>query len=106
MFVSYATRLQQVNSVRAKLGITIKNCIPIRRAVREGFSQLLHYPGFGRMFGNIEMEDLASAMIDDKEAVQDPEYNGRNGEEIHRGNDVTMIAQKSGPEFAFLVARG
>ena len=106
MFGSYATRLQQVNNVRAKLGITIKNCISIWRAIREGFSQLRHDPGSGRMFGNIEMKDLASAMIDDKEAVQDPEYKGRNGEEIHRGNDVTMIAQKSGPKCAFLVARG
>src|SRR5512139_1800526 len=106
MFGSYATRLQQVNNVRAKLGITIKNYISIWIAIREGFSQLLHYPGFGRMFGDIEMEDLASAMIDDKEAVQDPECKGRNGEEIHRGNNVTMIAQKSNPKFAFLVARG
>ena len=106
MFGSYATRFQQVNNICAKLGITIKNCIPIRRAIRESFSQLLRYPGSSRMLGNIEMEDLASVMIDDKEAVQDPETKGRNGEEIHRGNDVTMIAQKGAPKFAFLVTRG
>ena len=57
------------------------------------------------MLCNIEMEDLASAMFNDEAAIQDSEREGWHGEEIHCCDELTMIANKSSPEFTCLVGR-
>ena len=57
------------------------------------------------MFRNIDMRDLTPTMFDNKETVQNSEGESRHGEEVHGRNDVSLIAQKHSPEFAFLFAR-
>jgi hypothetical protein len=57
------------------------------------------------MLCNIKMEDFASTVFDDKEAIQDSEGEGWQGEEIHCGDELTMIVKKSSPEFTCLIAR-
>lgn len=91
MFGPNATGFQQINHVRTELGITIKNCLAIGRAIRKSLSQLLHHPAAGRM-------------LDDKKAIQDSEREGWH-REIHCCDELMMIAKKSGPEFASLVGR-
>jgi len=66
---------------------------------------LLHYPGAGRVFGDIEMEDLAPTVFDDEETVQDSEGESRHGEEVHSRDDVAMIAKESRPVLAGVVGR-
>jgi hypothetical protein len=105
VFGPNATGFQQINPVHTKLDITIEDCMAIGRVIRKSFSQLLHYPGAGRMLCNIGMEDFASTVFDDKEAIPDSEREGWHGEEIHCCDELTMIAKKSSPEFTCLVGR-
>ena len=64
---------------------------------------MLHYPGTGWVFCHIEMEDLASAMFDDEEAIQNLKGECWNGKGIHGCDDLAMIAQEGSPEFPCLV---
>ncbi len=57
------------------------------------------------MIRDIEMEDLPSAVFDDKETVQDSEGESRHGEEVHSRNGFTMIAQESSPGLSWPVGR-
>jgi hypothetical protein len=54
------------------------------------------------MLCNVEMEDFASAVFDDKEAIQESEHKGWHGE-VHCGNDLSMVAQKGCPELPCLI---
>jgi hypothetical protein len=49
------------------------------------------------MPGHVEMEDLATPMLDDEEAVERLERDRRNGEEVERGDHLTMVAEKGEP---------
>ena len=108
---AYAFRLhcagsQKIGYFLAKLAITIQNRVAVGTRFRECISQLLHYPGACRMFRNIEMENPAAAVFDDKETIQNSEGESRHGEKIHGRNKVSMVAQKGRPELAFLVGGG
>ena len=58
---------------------------------------VLHNPLRRRMVRHIAVQNLAPFMLDDKEAIQHPEVRGRHGKEIHGGDDLAMILQKSQP---------
>jgi hypothetical protein len=49
------------------------------------------------MLGDIAVQNLASFMFDDKEAVQHAERHGGRGEEIAGGENLAMILQKGQP---------
>ena len=66
-----AAGCQQIGYLPAKLGITIQDRVAVRTRFRKGFSQLLHYPGAGWVFRNVEMENLTSIVFDDEETIQD-----------------------------------
>jgi hypothetical protein len=89
----------------AKLCITIQDRIAVRTRSRKCFSQLLHYPGAGWVFRDVEMEDPASTVFDDEETVQDSKIERRHGEEVHGGDDFAVIVQESSPEFPWLHGR-
>jgi hypothetical protein len=55
------------------------------------------------MFRDIEVENLASSMLDDKKAVQDSKSYCGHREEVHGHNHLAVVAQKGGPEFPGLV---
>jgi hypothetical protein len=57
------------------------------------------------MLRYIEMKDLATTVFEDKEAIQNSKGDGRDGDEFHCRYHLTMIAQKSNPEFACPVGR-
>ena len=101
----HAAGCQQLGDLLAKLGITIQDRVAVRTRFRKCLSQLLRYPGAGRVFRDIEMEDLASAMFDDEETVQDPEGEGRHGEEVHGRDGFAVIAKESSPALAGVVGR-
>ena len=51
----------------AKLGITIQDRVAAWTRFRKCFPQLLHDPWAGRVFRDIEMDDLASTMFDNED---------------------------------------
>ena len=57
------------------------------------------------MIRDIEMEDLAAPVLDDKEAIQDSKCDGWHGKEVHCRDDLAVITQESSPELAGLVRR-
>src|SRR6516162_10260993 len=59
----------------------------------EGLSQLLHDPGTGGMFDDVEVQDFATAVADYEEAVQHPEGRGGHCEEIHGGDGEAPCAR-------------
>src|SRR5271169_1942684 len=59
---------QEIGYLLAKLAIAIENRVAVRTRVRKCLPQLLYYPGAGGVLGDIEMEDLASAVFDYEEA--------------------------------------
>jgi hypothetical protein len=77
----------------------------VRTRARKCLPQLLHYPGAGRVFRDIEMKDPPSTVFDHKETIQDSEGEGRHGEEVHGHDDIAVIAQERSPELAGLLAR-
>ena len=62
----HAAGCKQLGYLLAKLAVTIKNHIAVRTRFRKCFPQLLHYPGAGRVFRDVEMEDPASTVFDDE----------------------------------------
>jgi hypothetical protein len=51
------------------------------------------------------MDDLASAMFDDEETIQNSKGECSDGEETHGCDDFLVFAQEGSPEFACLVGR-
>ena len=100
-----AAGCQQLGYRLAKLAVSIKNRIAVPTRFRKCFLQLLHYPRAGRVFRDIEMEDLASNLFDDEQTVQDSEGERRHGEEVHGRDDLAVIAKESRPALAGVVRR-
>jgi len=69
---SHAAGCKQIAYLFAKLGVTIQNRIAARTRFWKCFPQLLHYPGAGRVFRDVEMEDPASTVFADEETIRDP----------------------------------
>ena len=69
----------------AELDVAVEDQILGCTIFREGLSQLLHDPGTGGMFGDVEVQDFATAVSDYEKAVQYPEGRGGHGEKVHGG---------------------
>ena len=76
------------------------------RFVREGLAQLLRNPGARRMTRDIAVQDAATIVADDEEAVQHAESKRWHRKEVHRGYGFAVVAQKSKPTFSRLWASG
>ena len=96
---------QEIAYLLAKLAITIENRVAVRTSFRKGLPQLLYYPGADGVLGDIEMEDLASAVFDHEKAVQHPKGQSRHSEEVDGRDRLAVIAKESRPELAGLVGR-
>ena len=80
-----------------KFRVAVEDQMPRQRVVGKGVAKLLGNPGACRMTGDVEVQNAATVVCNDEEAVKNSERQGRNREEIHRGNDFAMIAEKSLP---------
>ena len=58
------------------------------------------------MFGDVEVQDVATAVADYEEAVQYPEGRGVHGEKIHGGEGLTMVLEKGEPALVRVRRRG
>jgi hypothetical protein len=101
----HAAECKQLSYLRSKLAVTIKNRVAILTRFPKGLPQLLHNPRASRVFRHIEMEDPASAMLDDEETIQDSERQSRHREEVHGRNDLALIAKESSPKPAGVQGR-
>src|SRR6516225_4230603 len=72
----------------------------------KGLSQLLHDPGTGGMFGDVEVQDFATGVRDYEKAVQYPEGRGGHGGKVHGGDGLTMVLEKGEPALAGVSRRG
>jgi len=104
-FRSDAAGGKQIGCLLTKLAVTIQNRIPVKTRFRECLPELLRYPEAARVFCDIEMENLASAMFDNEKAVQHAKSQSRQGEEVHGRDDVSVIAEERRPELAGIVGR-
>jgi hypothetical protein len=86
---------KQIGCLLTKLAVTIQNRVPVRTRFRECLPELLRYPGAARVFRDIEMENLASAVFDNEKAVQDAKSQSRHGEEVQGRDDVSVIAEEA-----------
>ena len=79
------------------LCVVVKDDEPVSRLIRKSLAQLLDDPTAGRMPRDIEVQYAFPVVADDEEAVEHVEGKRRDGEEVHRRDDFTVIAQKSPP---------
>ena len=52
--------------------------------------------------GDIEVQNLATAVADNEEAIKHTERNGGYRKQVHGGDRFTMVLQKSEPKFGGL----
>src|SRR5215475_9997431 len=62
-----------------------------RGLIGKGFAQLLCDPCARRMAGDIEMQDAATVVADNEEAIENIEGESRDREEIHRRDGFAVI---------------
>jgi len=58
------------------------------------------------MLGDVPVGDVAAAMPDHEEHVEQAEARRRHGEEVHRGDDLAMVLHEGAPVLATLRPRG
>jgi len=78
-------------NVQPVLCVVVKDEELGRGLKREGFAQLLYDPRACRMPSYIEVQDAATVVADDKEAVEHVERESRDREEIHRRDGFAVI---------------
>ncbi len=84
------------------LRIPVEDQKPGGRFKRKRFPQLLDDPHARRMPGDVEMQDATTIVADDEEAVQRPESDRWNREEVHRGDSFPVVPQKRKPALGWL----
>ena len=62
----------ELHHCRAEDRVAVKDQVSRRRVVWERFAQLLNYPRRRRVERCVEVQDMATAVLDDEEAVQQP----------------------------------
>ena len=76
---------------------SIKDQLTWRRVVGESLPQLLNNPSAGRMLCHIALKDAPPVMRNDEEAIEHTERERRHGEEVHRCDGLTVVAQERRP---------
>jgi hypothetical protein len=84
-------RSDRSGDLRPILGVTIEDDEPWSRPKWKRFPQLLDDPQVRRMPGDIEMQDAPTTVADDEEAVEHPESDRWNREEVHRGDGFPVV---------------
>lgn len=97
-----AETLGGIDDFLAEIRCLIEDQIARRGVVRKGLAQQLDYPGVGRVLCCIEVQNMPSIVGDDEEAIQHTECEGRDSEEVHGGDGLTVIAKKRCPTLGWL----
>src|SRR5262249_34778197 len=84
----------------------IEDQILVPSFVWKCLSQLLCNPVAGRLLANTAMQNTASVMGNDEEAVEHAKSKRGYGEKIHRGNHLAMILEEGLPSLSSLRVLG
>src|SRR5258705_8226298 len=99
---THAQRSNCCGDFQSILGIPIKDDEPRSASKWKCFSQLLDDPKACRMLCDIEVQDATTIVTDDEKAIEHPEGDRRNREEVHRGNRFPVVAEKGKPALGWL----
>jgi hypothetical protein len=84
----------------AVLAVTAEEEISRRLVVGKRLAQLLRDPACRRMFGGTDVDRHSSCIVDDEEDVEHAKGDGGDRKEVHRGDDLAVIAEKGAPALA------
>jgi len=101
-----AKGLDRLDDIGVEVRTSIKDQVFRCRVERKCLAQLLRRPRTCGMFRYIEVADAAAVMGDHEEAIQNPEREGWHREEVHRGNRLTLVAEKRAQRVAGSSSRG
>src|SRR6478609_3497594 len=90
-------RFQEIGNSSIELRVMVENDITAAHSLREGLAELLQGPFSGGMTGHVEVQDLASAMVDHKQAIQKLERDGWDREEIECDDHLTVVLKEGQP---------
>ncbi len=99
-----ARRLQERDDFGVELRISIEDDIAVGDGLGKGFTQLLDDPFGTRMGSDVGVKNLTSTMLDDKEAIEQLECHGRDGEEVKRHDYLALIREESPPTLSGITA--
>ena len=102
----YPEALDGADDLFAEVRCPVEDQIARRRAIRKSLAKLLADPCATRMYGDAAMEDVPPVVGDHKEAIKDIKGQRWHGEEVHRRNRFSMIAEKRCPSFCRLRTSG
>jgi hypothetical protein len=85
---------QGFQNLCVELSIPIQDRVSVGCRVWESFAQLLDDPVRVRVSGRVKMQNPAPCMLDDEQAIQHSEAQGRYGEEIQRHDGFAVISQE------------
>src|SRR5712671_3203589 len=63
----------------------------------ECFCYLARDPFCGRICGDVDPDEVSAVQLNDDEAIEQVEANGRGNEQVHGGNVRRVVTQKGAP---------
>jgi hypothetical protein len=88
---------QERDDISVEPRVTVQNHVSVRISFGKGFTQLLDDPLRGRVSGHAEVQDLATSVRDDEEAVEQFECHRWEGEKVERNDHLAVILEKRQP---------
>ena len=102
---SNATGFQELENIATEFAIPVEQHVPVGAGKRKSLAQLLHDPIARRLRRDIEVQDLPSIVRDDKKAVEGAKRQARNGEQVKRGDDLTVVVEEGQPLHGLALVR-
>lgn len=90
-------RLDHGDDSWGELRVAVEDQVARRGLEGERLPELMDDPRRCGVGCDIEVEDLATGVVDDEQDVEDAEGDGRDGEEIHGGDDIPMVPEEGPP---------
>jgi hypothetical protein len=92
-----ALRKSTTSALNVEFGVPIEDDVSIWSDFGKRFAQLLDDPFRIGVSGDVAMQNPATVMVDDEEAVEQLKGHRRNGEEVERSDRFAVIPQESRP---------
>src|SRR5215471_11984774 len=90
--------LYRRSDIDTKLGIAVEEQEALRLlALLPGLEQLQRNPNRLWTTSHVAVQDSAAVVGDHEEAIQNAKGEGRDGEEVHGGDGLAMVAEKRQP---------
>src|SRR6266545_914664 len=88
--------------LRGEDRVAVEDQVTRCAVIWKGLPQLLDDPPCRWMLGDVPVGDVAPAVPDHEEHVEQAKARRRHGEEVHRGDDLAMILHEGAPVLATL----